>query len=468
VTRESLFQPIGAGARRAAVFALCAAAAVAAAHRDGSSVPRLFSSEAPLALRLEAPLDDLFARGRSDDSYTVDGTMVESSGRTGDSRLRVTVALRGHTSRRASECSFPKLKLQFADPPSDDSAFAGLKRIKIGTHCGESEGAGLTERFGRLPNERSPLREAFAYRLLEALEVPTLKARTARITYVSGDPAQPLTRNALLLEDDNDAARRLGAAHVVAPETFTNARDAFSVADAANLAFAEALLGNFDWCVKFTATDQYRCDARMKLWNVLAAAPREGTARPLPYDFDVSGIVAGSHQWFDRVFNAAFVPSRSPRETEVVAQVQRTRTLFARADLDAARARFSKRKPDAYRLLESATLDADGRRIAHEYLDAFFHEIGSDETFYRPVVAATGTVPRGSGDPSAPPLCASDGPIRPGMPVSDPLRRSGPMIEVVALDALWQWAPPAKCAPVQSGTVWIPAAAVTRDFPPRD
>jgi hypothetical protein len=451
--------------RAPAQFAVIALACATAwrAPRAASSVPAIFSADTPIALRIDAPLEELFANARSDLSYAVEGTIAEAAAR--GSALRVKISLRGHTSRRESECTFPKLKLTFADPPPDGSPFAGLKRMKIGTHCGESNGTAVTERFGRLPNERSPYRETLAYRLLNALDVPTLKARAARITYAYADSSETLTRNAMLLEDDGDAIRRLGGKRSIAPDAFTNARDTFSTADAVALAFGEALIGNFDWCVKFTADDTYRCDARLKLWNVMAAAGGQEGARPLMYDFDVSGIVAGSHRWFSGVFNEAFLASRSHPDVEVIAQLQRTRTLFARADLDAGRTRFVSRRSQAYRVLDGAALDDEGRRVARQYLDAFFREIGSDETFYRPVVAAPHTLPRGAPDPGAEPVCGSRGEIPRGTPVSAPIRRSGDMIEVVVLDALWHWAPPVTCVPVQSGTVWIPAGSVTRDYP---
>jgi hypothetical protein len=71
------------------------------------------------------------------------------------------------------------------------------------------------------------------------------------------------------------------------------------------------------------------------------------------------------------VFNAEFVPSHSQVDTEVLAQVQRTRSLFTRSELDAARREFVKRRPEAYQALDSAVLDAAGKQKAREYLDSF-------------------------------------------------------------------------------------------------
>ena len=47
-----------------------------------------------------------------------------------------------------------------------------------------------------------------------------------------------------------------------------------------------------------------------------------------------------------------------------------------------------------------------------------------------------------------------------GTPVSDPLQKNGTQIQVMVLDALWHWAPPAKCGAIREGPVWIEAAAM--------
>src|SRR6185436_16494514 len=131
------------------------------------------------------------------------------------------------------------------------------------------------------------------------------------------------------------------------------------------------------WCLRMTADDTYRCDARRILWNVMAFRGN-GRTFPLIYDFDVSGMVAGHHLWFGDVYNEAFVSSKSRPEIEVLGQLQRTRALFPRAVLDATRTRFMERKTGAYSALRQAPLDEAGRRRIQEYLDAFYNAIGSE------------------------------------------------------------------------------------------
>ena len=428
------------------------------------STPALFSSYAPVTLQLKAPLKELIDNGRENDDYSVVGTLSFGNEAGQHTTIEnVKISLRGHTSKRESECAFPKLKLHFSAPPQD-GPFAGVSSVKIGSHCGDSAGDTLTPRFGRLPNEQSPYREAFIYRLLDVLQVPTLKARPARITYVFSDAQQPpLVRNAMLLEDDDDARKRLGADQEIQPAAFSNAHDEFKAEDTAQIAFAEALIGNYDWCLKFTADDAYRCDARRILWNVMALRGN-GRTFPLIYDFDVAGMAAGHHTWFGDVYNEAFVSSKSHPEVEALGQLQRTRALFARDVLDATRARFMERKADAYRSLQEAPLDEPGRRRIQEYLDGFYNAIGSDSAFYRPVVTAPNTMPYTTAERGAV-VCKERGAIPIGTAVSEPVATRGSMIQVVLLDTQWTWATPVKCPAIHKGPVWIESSAVGKDFP---
>jgi len=434
------------------------------------STSTVFSGNQPLPLRLEAPFNDLFDHAK-DDTYAITGTLtVADEGH--NTTVDVRISLRGNTSKLESECPFPKLKLEFPREPQDaPGPFAGLTSLKIGTHCGEETGDQLTRKFGRLPNQRSPFREAFVYRLLAALDVPALRARPATITYHYTDaragmsPPQdvPIVRNAMLLEGADEAVRRVGGRREIAEDAFTNARSAFRASDTIRLAFAEALIGNFDWCLKMAPDDSYRCDARHPLWNILAANVDDAPAIPLMYDFDVAGIVSGRHPWFHDVFDTAFLPGSSERDIEVMAQLQRLRALFGRDDLDAARAAFGRRKAQAFEVLATAPLDAEGRNIAQQYLDTFYAQIESDERFYRPVVTARDA--RAYATAEGGEVCGRSDVIPTGTPVSAPLQNDGPRVQVMLLDAHWHWTARAKCDPIHHGPVWIDAGAIGRDFP---
>src|SRR5205085_10358629 len=146
------------------------------------------------------------------------------------------------------------------------------------------------------------------------------------------------------------------------------ARDQFDPRDTARLAFAQAMTGNFDWCLRMFAGDIYRCDERHPLWNILAFERNGQTALPLLYDFDLAGVVVGRHIWFDQVFSADAVQPPSAIRVEVEAQVQRTRSLFERAILDDTRRHFLTARPALLRRIEASGADDKGKALAREYL----------------------------------------------------------------------------------------------------
>jgi hypothetical protein len=450
-----------------AALSFAIAAATATAPRSA-----LFDSHDALPLRLEAPFRELLAKTASEnDDSAVTGKLTLTQGGRETTIDGVQISLRGHTSRRTSECTFPKLRVTLPahDDALDRSVLAGHTVLKIGTHCGESVGDAITAKYGRLANENSPLREAFVYRLLEAMDVPTLKARVARITYVYTDGpasgfARTIVRNAMIVEDDSEAVKRLDGRRQFDERSFGSAHERFAPADTARIAFGEALIGNFDWCLKMTPTDAYRCNARHPLWNVLAIVGADNRVRPLIYDFDVTGMVAGRHRWFNEVYYDGFVPSRSQPAIEVLGQVQRTRSLFNRVDLDATRQHFMQKMPDAYRVLETSILDAAGKERIREYMDAFFAAIGTDEAFYRPAVVVDGQYAYADASQSAP-ICRAMGPMTVGTVVSDPIETTNRMMRVALLDTRWQWATPKPCPPFHRGLVWIARDAVSRDYP---
>lgn len=414
----------------------------------------LLDGKGVATLTIEAPFEALFATGSENETVTLPGTVRFTDGPGGEAVLNdVAVSVRGHTSRRETECTFPKLKLKLK----------GAGSIKIGTHCGEGPDEALSPKYGRLANERSPHREALVYDLLRAAEAPALRTRAARITYIDKAHAEPLQRNALLLEDDDDAMARIGGTAEIPLEAFGSVATRGSEADAARISFAEAMIGNFDWCLKFSPDDIYRCNEPKPLWNVLAFdRGGKGTALVMK-DFDLAGIVVGRHGWFDKVWNPAFVPSKSQVEIEVLSQVQRTRSLFSRAQLDAERKHFVARRSAVYAALAAATVDDKGRAVGRAYLDAFYAAITDDAQYYRPIVTRDDVQvfldPQGTRE-----ACGPKDVMRPGTPVNE-VKREGSMSQVVILDAMWRWASRSECNAVQDGAVWIPSSAIVRDYP---
>jgi hypothetical protein len=419
-------------------------------------------------MTLQAPLQELFDKGTTDDKFAVTGVLSYRDPATGaEVRIPdVQISVRGHTSKRETECTFPKLKIKFRDAAARDaSLFAGSDGVRIGTHCGENPGEEQTPKFGRLANEKSPRREVFVYRLLDAMGVPTVKARNARVTYTdTGVGGPPLVRHAMLLEDEDDAKQRLGGTGEIAMAQFSDARAQLAPEDSARLAFAQAMIGNFDWCLRFYPGDAYRCDPELPLWNITVFERPAGRPLPLMADFDLAGIVVGPHNWFDKVYFDGFLSSRSHVEIEVLSQVQRTRSLFSRAELDAARRHFLERKAAAYEALARSGLDPHGGELAQQHLDAFFGAI-ADAAFYRPVITKPNMAVYIDAAKSREACGPGELALR-GSPVNV-ITSEGEMAQVTLLDARWRWGwrQTPTCKAITTGPVWIDKAAIGTDYP---
>ena len=108
---------------------LLAFAPAPAAAQAGSP---LFASSEPMHLIISAPVNSLM-RSRAA-AGAVAGTLVDSTGQT----LPISLSLRGITRRSAEVCDFAPLRVDFTAPPPRTSPFAGQKKLKLVTHCGNS------------------------------------------------------------------------------------------------------------------------------------------------------------------------------------------------------------------------------------------------------------------------------------------------------------------------------------------
>lgn len=453
-------------AMKAAWLVVPLVAALCTLHAGAAPQADVLDGRATRTLTLTAPLASLRSRAAQDEKASVSGS-IALTGAQDDAAVEVLVSERGHTSRNPSECAFPKLRLEFVSPNRTVAPFEGIDVLKIGTHCGEAEPGTLTPKYGRLANELAPRREAMVYHLLEAAGVKTLRAAAARITYVfSDEPSRvPLTRYALLLEDDDTAAARLGAERLLEEESFGSATAQFREADTARLAFAEAMIGNFDWCLRMFPGDIYRCDDRHPLWNILGLDMAGSPDVPLPFDFDLAGPVVERHVWFHQVFDETFVEPPSAVQVEVQAQVQRTRSLFGRARLDDTRAAFVRARTGIERALADADVDDHGRAVARAYVDAFYAAITDDARFYQPVVREGGHQAWLDAEGRTP-ACGPDvSSIPEGTPVGAPLAVRNGRTQVRLLDALWKWVGDNRCDAVHRQPVWVDSNALGTDYP---
>jgi hypothetical protein len=279
----------------------------------------------------------------------------------------VTLALRGNSSLQ--ECYFPKLKLTYAERVKDpNNVFFGIKKLKLGTHCGEEDEVNGT--IGRLRNERATWREEVVYQLARALGIVIMQTRPAIVTYTDTSVDSPipaaLERKAFLLEHIDELARRLNATALQDPVDCGEDVDARpNATDVLRVKFFHAMIGNWDWTLGPTETGG--CGSLM---NTEVLVHQDGSLTLVPTDFDLSAFVVGEVRNPD-----------TNQEEPVEAENAKASARFyldtrlegeTKPAFDAMAAEYLAKKAALLAIVESSQLDADGKKVGKLLLEGFF------------------------------------------------------------------------------------------------
>ena len=220
-----------------------------------------FKDHSPLAITLETDIREL-SRDRTGEPEWQPATIRFADGDSLTARVRT----RGIFRRR--RCSLPPLKLDLPQNKAKATAFAGLNKPKLVTHCG------TTER-----HEQYVVQEYLLYRVYELLTPLSHRARLVRVTYVDPrDRADSSSRYAIVLEEDEDVAARTGLRVVEITGAGPADLDSYQ---SALVGVFQYLIGNTDW----SATGLHNV---VLLQSML-------TTYPVAYDFDFSGAVDATY-----------------------------------------------------------------------------------------------------------------------------------------------------------------------------
>ncbi|MFZ9396377.1 MAG: hypothetical protein ACO25F_10000 [Erythrobacter sp.] len=249
-------------------------------------VTPLFAEDSVLALTLDGPIKELVRSAeRSTDPYPA---TLQVAGE----QLAVEIAARGVSRRKRENCRFPPMRLSLMSKPGETSLFHKQGRLKRVTHCRD-----------QASYDQTVMREYTAYRLYNVVTPESLKVRLAKITYA--DAGQPIaTRLAFMIEDADDAARRLGLKEV---DSGNFKPSALNAADAARNVVFQYLIGNTDWDMTF-GPDPTDCCHNSKVLGAAKDATSDLT--PLPYDFDNSGLVDAPYAIPNAILNIRTVKTR--------------------------------------------------------------------------------------------------------------------------------------------------------------
>ena len=314
------------------------AAALKALHADADARP-LFGSTEPLEFTLTANFNAINKDHNPESTTRYPGVLTVAGSDGAPRDIPVKLSARGHFRRMARNCSWVPLRVEFTKGTATGTAFDGQTTLKLGTGCEASK-----------EYEQYTLREYLAYPLFHMVTPLAFRARLARATYMDETSKKKgNARYALFIEHENDVARRNEGRIVELPRVEFGTLDGETLT---RMMLYEFLIGNTDFSI-------------WALHNVRLVQMPTKTLFPVPYDFDLSGLVNAPYAIPDRRLGLRTVVDRLYRGP------CRTTDEF-----DAAAAAFRAKRADMLKLLDSMRdMDGSGRSQVKDYLEGFFRMI---------------------------------------------------------------------------------------------
>jgi hypothetical protein len=307
-----------------------------AERRAGAENLPLFKSQDPLPFTVTADFTAINKERDPATSKRFPGTLdVQGEGGRTQS-IPVQVSPRGHARRDVRVCSAVPLRLEFEKKDVAGSAFEGQRDMKLVTNC---ENANEYEQY--------VLTEFLTYRIFNLFTPRSFRARLSRVTYVDSTRNRaPAPRYGILLENDEDLARRLEGRLIPVTNRLFSLLDQESLT---LLTLLQFMIGNTDYSI-------------MALHNIKLMQDQRSVLHPVTYDFDYSGLVNAHYAAADRRLNLGSVRERLYRGP---CKTMQELTPFLET--------FAAKKGEVLALIDQVPdMKPERRRDAREYLNEFF------------------------------------------------------------------------------------------------
>ena len=331
----------------------------------------IFARTSVVSLTVAGPLQSHFqlaAAGSPDGIFPpvrkkpyFDGTLS-----LGSVTIPITLQVRGNSSLQ--ECPFPKLKFKVSATNRTDTPFADAREVKIGTHCAE----GGRGNIGRLRDERAAYREALAYEAMAALNFVSPRVRRAEIVYQDTSPTNSVPdggwqviRNAVLLDDVEVLAERLGGTVLTDAEVSALPAGALNEPLVTELQFLHALLGNWDYALGLDGAVYQNTD-------LIRLANRQ--LLPVAGDFDLASWVTGEVR---PTYPRDYRPELPPLNRQVYYQLEQIQRRASNTAYQSASNRFVLGRAAIEARIQGAEIDEPGRTNALDHVTAFYEALSA-------------------------------------------------------------------------------------------
>ena len=304
-------------------------------RRKSSENRRLFRSADPLAMTLTANFRAVNGDRVPNSTKTFPATLAFP--RADGTTVSVPLRIRGRGHSRRQICSFLPLRLELPKEQTKDTVLDGHGPLKLGTHC-------------RNDYEEFVLREYAVYRLYNLFTPRSFRARLVQMTYVDDVSKKPIgTRQGMLIEDDDDVAKRLEGRSIDLLKVTFNRVDLETV----------VLMSVFEYMIGNTDMSMYLQH------NIRLVQTQAGQRYTVPYDFDYSGLVDAPYAIPAKHLGLGSVRDRSYRGP--------CRTAV---ELEPVFARFRTLKPEIMAIYDTLPgLSDSSRKESKAYLEQFYRTI---------------------------------------------------------------------------------------------
>ncbi|MCH4822211.1 hypothetical protein ML462_03410 [Gramella lutea] len=235
-------------------------------NKDFSQRPisELFSEQEIMTISLRYSNKDI--KKETNDSTFISTYLKYKTGSPAWDSLEVRLRKRGQF--RLKNCYYAPLKLKIKKKKSLETTFQGHKNLKLVLPC-------LAQR----DMNDNVMKEYLAYKLYEIISPYHFKTRLVEINYEEdrGKKIKPHELKGFLVEDDKHVAERIGGKVI---QTFIHPLN-HAPKESVRNAFFQFMIGNTDYSTAYL----HNCELIL----------REGEIIPVPYDFDMAGMVNTSY-----------------------------------------------------------------------------------------------------------------------------------------------------------------------------
>ncbi|HEX5787508.1 MAG TPA: hypothetical protein VFY03_04975 [Woeseiaceae bacterium] len=341
--------------RLTAVVLLISCLPTAGAQTFGDADP-LFRSDEVLALHIAAPLTTLMEERPDEEELAgtarwnaADGSLVT---------VAVDIRTRGNYRRQRDVCPFAPLRLDFRKSEVEGTLFDAQDKLKLVTHCKNDSRR----------NQQFLLREYLVYRMFNTLSDLSYRVRLLEITWENTeDPRSNFVAPGILIESDERLAKRVG----LPPSTLERTTaDTLDPAYTNLAAIFHYFIGNTDFSPMAGPAGDTCCH------NSTLFGPDGGPYFPVPYDFDMSGMVNTDYA------------SPNPRFGIRDVQTRLYRGRCAHIDYTAqSLALFREHEAELYAWIDYLdALASWPRKDMRGFMDKFFRTIGDPDDVQKQIV----------------------------------------------------------------------------------